>query len=98
MGKHYGQAIISEVLRMRDEGMTNRDIGEHLGFTKMQIKKLLERYRKNERNQEAGTLLRSKGRPRKQFMTQEEQLWFENKKLTMENELLRAFRHAIGRR
>lgn len=98
MGKHYGQAIIKDVLRMKDEGLTSREIGENFGFTTKQIKKLLERYRRNERNREAGILPRPKGRSRKIFQTQEEKLLFENEQLRMENELLRAFRHAIGRR
>ena len=98
MGKHYGQAIIKDVLRMREEGLTSREIGESFGFATKQIKKLLERYRKNERNREAGVLLRPKGRSRNRFQTQEEKLLFENKQLKMENELLRDFRHAIGRR
>ena len=46
MGKHYGQTIICDVLKMRNEGRTNREIGEQLGLSKVQIKKLLERYRK----------------------------------------------------
>jgi hypothetical protein len=98
MGKHYGQAIIKDVLRMKEEGLTSREIGDYFGFTSKQMKKLLERYRKNARNREAGVLPRPKGRPRKRFQTQEEKLWFENKQLKMENELLRDFRHAIGRR
>lgn len=98
MGKHFGQPIIVDVLRMREEGLTNREIGDCFALTSIQIKKLLERYRKNERNRVAGILLRPKGRPRTILQTQEEKLLFEVKQLKMENELLRAFQYAIGRR
>jgi transposase len=98
MGKHFGQIIIKDVLRMKEEGMTNTEIGDHFGFTRKQIKKLLERYRKNERNREAGILPQPKKHPRRQIQTQEEKLRSENKQLKMENELLRDFLYAIGRR
>lgn len=98
MGKHFGQVIIKDVLRMREEGLTCREIGSHFGLSLMQIRKLLERHRINERKQKAGIPLRPKGRPRKRFATNEEKLLFENEKLRMENELLRDFHHAIGRR
>ena len=98
MGRHFGQGIIKDVLRMKEEGRTHREIGDCFGLTTKQIKQLLERYRTNERKRAAGVLPRPKGRPRKAFQTQEEKLAFENKQLKMENELLRAFRHAIGRR
>ena len=98
MGKHFGQGIIKDALRMKEEGLSHREIGVSFGLTKKQIKNLLERYRTNERKRAAGVLPRPKGRPRKTFQTQEEKLAFENKQLKMENELLRAFRHAIGRR
>mgnify|MGYP001597341437 CR=1 FL=1 len=97
MGKHYGQIIIKDVLRMRAEGLTNRQIGEHFGLGLKQIKKLLERYRRNERKREAGILPEPKGRPRVRPQTPEEKLLFENKQLRMELELLRDFRRAIGR-
>ena len=98
MGKHYGQTIICAVLEMRNEGRTNREIGEQFGLSKVQIKKLLERYRKNERRQGLGILIRPIGRPKKLPQDEEEKLRFENKRLKMENELLRDFLLATGRR
>jgi transposase len=98
MGKRYGQTIILGVLKMRNEGRTNREIGEHLGLSKMQIKKLLERYRKNKRRQGFGILIRPIGRPKKLPQDEEEKLRFENKQLKMENELLRDFLLATGRK
>jgi len=98
MGKRYGQTIILDVLKMRNEGRTNREIGEHLGLSKVQIKKLLERYRKKERKQRLGILIRPMGRPKKLPQDEEEKLRFENKQLKMENELLRDFLLATGRK
>ena len=98
MGKHFGQAIIQDVLRMQKEGLTSREIGSCFGLSVKQIRKLLERSRKNERKLEAGILPRPKGRSCESFETYEERLLYENKQLRMENELLRSFHHAIGRR
>lgn len=98
MGRHFGQSIIKDVLQMRNEGRTHREIGDCFGLTTKQIKQLLERYRKNQRKLLAGVPLRPKGRPRRTCQTHEEKLLCENKQLKMENELLRAFRHATGRR
>jgi hypothetical protein len=98
MGKHYGQSIIRDVLKMRNEGRTNREIGEHWGLNKTQIKKLLERYRKNERTRSPSVPLRPKGRPRKRPQTNEDKMRLENKQLKMENELLRDFLLATGRK
>ena len=98
MGKHFGHVIINDVLRMRDEGLTCREIGSHFDLSLIQIKKLLERHRISDRKRKAGIVPRPKGRPREQFLNKEEKLLSENKQLRMENELLRDFHHAIGRR
>jgi len=98
MGKHFGRTIIQDVLRMQGEGLTSREIGNFFGLGVKQIRKLLERYRKNERRIESGILPQPGRRSRKIFETAEERLLYENKQLRMENELLRSFHHAIGRR
>lgn len=98
MGKHFGKAIICDVLQMQREGLTFREIGIYFGLSRMQVKKLVERHRINEKNRETGILSKRKGRPRERFATSEEKLLFENRQLKMENELLRDFLHAIGRR
>ena len=60
MGKHFGQGIIKDALRMKEEGLSHREIGVSFGLTKKQIKNLLERYRTNERKRAAGVLPRPK--------------------------------------
>ena len=96
MGKHYGKAIIEEVLRMKAQGMTHRGIGEEYGLTMTQIKKLVERDRKSKRMPPKPP--RPKGRPRKRPLTVEENYIQEIKRLKMEVELLRSFLQAAGRR
>jgi transposase len=98
MGKHFGEIIIQDVLKMRNEGMTNRQIGERLGLSLKQIKNLLGRFRENDRKHSLGILPRLKGRPRKLPQTQEAIMRLENKQLKMENELLRDFLLATGRK
>jgi transposase len=98
MGKHFGKIIIQDVLKMRNEGMTNRQIGEQLGLSVKQIKNLLGRFRENERMKSLGILIHPIGRPRKPPQDEKEKLRFENKQLKMENELLRDFLLATGRK
>ncbi len=96
MGKHYGKTIIKEVLKMKEQGMTHRAIGEKYGLTKTQVKKLVERYNKSEHA--LPNKPRPKGRPRKRPLTAEEDYIQEIKRLKMEVELLRSFLQAAGRR
>ena len=55
-----------EILKLKLQGKTHREIGEQLGFTRNQIKKFFERYRQNERKLAAGIAIRKKGRPPKE--------------------------------
>ena len=96
-----------EILQLKSEGLTHREIGERLGFEQSKIKKFLERYRNNQKKQSAGIVIRSKGRPRKegtelppsvQQLSRLTQLQYELamkerhiKRLEMENELMRDF-------
>ena len=54
-----------QILELRSQGKTHREIGNQLGFTRNQIKKFFERYRQNERKLSAGIAIRKKGRPPK---------------------------------
>lgn len=97
--KHFGAAIIEEVLRMKGEGKTNRAIAKHFRFEdKYVIKRLVKRYNAKQRQLEIGMPPRKRGRPRKtesQNSVDKDQLI---KQLTMENELLRSFLLEAGRR
>ena len=76
--------LLPAILKMVEQGKTQREIAEHYGLkNKMVVKRLLERERRKERNQR-------KSRGRKPAKTLQEYK-YENKRLKMEVELLRDF-------
>ena len=90
-----------EILKLREQGLTKREIGEKLGFSKEQIKGVLQRKRRREEKLSYGIFPKKRGRPPKEQTTQrntaaELQYQLARKKarikqLEMENELLRDF-------
>ncbi|MEI7943144.1 MAG: imidazolonepropionase [Candidatus Riflemargulisbacteria bacterium] len=91
-----------EILEMKSKGLTNREIGEKLGFSYEQIHNFISRYNTSQRKLEAGIALHKKGRPRKDYVVSEEDKVNELKyilarkevkikQLEMENELMRDF-------
>ena len=96
-----------EILELREQGLTHKEIGEQLGFTQKQVKRFIGRYHKKERKLAAGVVIKPKGRPRKggtelppsiQQLSKVAQLQYEMarkdakiKALEMENELMRDF-------
>ena len=96
------QQYEKEILRLRKEGLTHREIGEKLGFKTRQIKEFFSRLHAKERKHAAGIALRKKGRPTKDCVVREEDKVTELryiiarkdkkiKALEMENELMRDF-------
>lgn len=84
--RNYTQVkeLLPGILKMVEQGKTQREIAEHNGLKdKMVVKRLLERERRKERNQR-------KSRGRKPAKTLQEYK-YENKRLKMEVELLRDF-------
>ena len=76
--------LLPAILKMEEQGKTQREIAEHYGLKdKLVVKRLLERERRKERNQ-------SKSRGRKPAKTLQEYK-YENKRLKMEVALLRDF-------
>ena len=109
MGKHYGHIIIEKVMALKTRGLTHREIGEELGYTKKQIRKLVEHHNRNQRKIAAGIALKRKGRPPKDYAVTEQDKIGELryklnrkdariKQLEMENELLRDFLKETGRK
>lgn len=49
-----------EILKLKEDGLTHRQIGDKLGFTKEQIKEFFKRYHKKQRRIEAGVALRKR--------------------------------------
>ena len=96
-----------EILALKEQGITHREIGERLGFSREKIKEFFSRHNRNQRKLSNGIAIRAKGRPRKggsilppsvQQMSKVCQLQYELarkeamiKSLEMENELMRDF-------
>lgn len=96
-----------EILSLKAQGLTLKEIGDKLGFSRKQIDNFLTRYNIEQRKLAAGIILRPKGRPRKddddlppsiQQLSKVTQLQYELamkerhiKRLKMENELMRDF-------
>ena len=92
-----------EILKMRAEGKTRREIAESLGLEKSQIKSWINRYNREQAQRKAGILPKEKGRPRKNVEpTSPEEIIkeqaYEISRLKMENELLRDFLQSVGRK
>ena len=103
------QQYEKEILELKERGLTHREVGEKLGFTQIQVKKFVERYRKKERKLAAGIALKKKGRPPKddKFTKTDKanELKYiiarkdaKIKALEMENELMRDFLSLTGRK
>jgi len=84
----------NRIIEMREAGQTRREIAKEMGLTVEQVKGWIKRY--NRRNREEMVGLR-KQRGRKPAVTLAEYK-YENKRLQMENELLRDFLQLAGRR
>ena len=91
-----------EILELKDQGYTKREIGETLGFTKEQIHNFISRHNMNQRRLAAGIALKRNGRPPKDIVVSEQNKVTELnyilarkeakiKSLEMENELMRDF-------
>ena len=52
-----------EIMKLREQGLTQREIGERFGLSREQIKEFLKRERRKERKIEAGQAIHKKGRP-----------------------------------
>ena len=85
----------AEILRLREAGRTRQEIADEMGLTKEQIKGWVKRY--NRRQAEKEEVKVPKARGRKSAVTLAEYK-NENKRLQMENELLRDFLQLAGRR
>lgn len=97
MGKHFTPEEKTEIERLHDEGLTHREIGERLGYERMQIKEYFHRLYRKERE---GIKLESHGRkrrPRKTQLTPQQEYELRIKELEREVDMLRSFLHAAGR-
>ena len=91
-----------EIVELRNQGLTFKEIGERYGFTFKQLHNFFTRYNKKQEKLEAGITIKKKGRPPKDYVVREENKVAELKyilarkeakikSLEMENELMRDF-------
>ena len=91
-----------EIMELLGQGLTQRQVGERLGFRREQIKEFVRRKREKERKIAAGISIKKKGRPAKDSVVTEEDKIADLryklarkdariKQLEMENELMRDF-------
>ena len=86
------QALLPEIKAMVESGKTQREIAEHYGFKdKSVVKKLLAR----ERKKQVQGIPKHRGRKPAKTLAEYK---YENKRLKMENELLRDFLQSIERK
>jgi transposase len=87
------KTIEPEIISMRKAEKNRREIADHFGLDKIQIKNWINRYDREVKRMEAGIIPRPKGRPQKDAAPRElaaEQA-YEINRLRMENKLLRHF-------
>ena len=91
-----------EIMELREQGLTGRQIQEKFGFSKKQYENFITRYNRRQDKIAAGIALKRKGRPHKDFIVSEQDKVAELKyilarkdakikSLEMENELMRDF-------
>lgn len=91
-----------EIMELKGQGLTLREIGEQLGFSYEQLHNFITRYNAKQRKIEAGIALKRKGRPPKDYVVSKQDKVAELKyilarkdakikTLEMENELMRDF-------
>ena len=108
------QQYEKEIIELWEEGKTLREIAEKFGFSKDQVQEFKTRYNRKQKKLASGTVIKPKGRPRKdgtslppsiQQLNKLSQLQYELarkdryiKRLEMENELMRDFLSLIERK
>ena len=91
-----------EILQLKEQGLTKKEIGQKLGLSFEQIHNFISRHNEKQRRISAGIALKKKGRPPKDCVVREEYKVAELKyilarkeakikSLEMENELMRDF-------
>ena len=92
------KVLEKEIFEQKAQGKCNREIREQYGLSKIQMRNLITRHNRAEIQIKAGIIPRRRGRPPKGHKASDNDKDNEIKRLTMENELLRDFLRAAGRR
>lgn len=94
---HIGK-IEKDILEMRANGKSRREIWQHFGISKKQYENFLNRYNRKQKQFLQGILPKRRGRPPNGYVDTELEKDNEIKRLRMENNLLRDFLYTAGRR
>ncbi len=108
-GYKHIKAYEKEILKLKEQGLTQREIGERFGFTKTQVKEFFHRHNQNQRKLAAGITPKKQGRPAKDSVVTEADNLADLryklarkeariKQLEMENELMRDFLSLTGKK
>lgn len=92
------KAMAEKVFELKEQGLSNREISEQFGLNLKQLKNLINRHNRTAKLKEAGVLPVRRGRPPKNRKLTEDEKNDEIKRLKIENDLLRDFLHAVGRK
>lgn len=92
------KGIETQIVSMREAGMTRQEIADELGLEKEQIKNWVARYNRRKGDLLQGLPARPKGRPRKRPLKTEEDYTRTIARLQMENKLLRDFLQSTERK
>ena len=101
-GYRHMQEYEKEILELRAQGKTGREIREKFGFSKKQYDDFITRYNRRQEKIAAGVAIKKRGRPAKDSVATEEDKLADLryklarkdariKQLEMENELMRDF-------
>ena len=108
-GYRHIQEYEKEIMELRSQGKTRREICEKFGFSMSQMKNFISRYNRRQDKIAAGIAIKKKGRPAKDSVVTEEDKLADLryklarkdariKQLEMENELMRDFLSLTGRK
>ena len=92
------KAIETQIISMREAGMTRQEIADELELEEEQIKNWVARYNRRRNNLLQGLSAKPKGRPHKRPLSSTEVYEREISRLQMENKLLRDFLQSTGRK
>lgn len=100
MSRNYThiELFAKEILEMRENGKSRREIWEHFGLSEKQYENFLTRYNRRQKELAAGIVPRRPGRPTKGAASSQLSKDNEIKRLKMENALLRDFLYGTGRK
>ena len=108
-GYRHIQEYEKEILELKEQGLTLREIGERFGLSYEQVHNFISRHNERQRKIAAGIAIRKKGRPSKDTVVTEEDKLADLRyklarkdarirQLEMENELMRDFLSLTGRK